>query len=547
MESPNVGRDRRVLPVAVLAKSLVGREFVHDDARGPRPAVRRRRHRLGGTGQCSGGAGTDVPPLRPGPAVPPAPPVDDWLPEDHPARFVAEPVDELLDLGPIYASYESFDGAPPYDPTMMLKLLLWGYSCGVTSSREMERHCGTDVAFRYLRANQAPDYRSITRFRRRHLGALEDLFVQVLACCAEAGLVKRGRVALDGTKLRASASRHKAMSCGRLGPRIDELEAEVRDLLAKAEVADRREDEVFGADRCGDELPAELACRETRLKKMRAAKAAIEHDAKEKAAAKARAKAEKEGRSDDEVHEAADAAAKKARPDKRAQRSFTDPESRMMKTNDGFHYAYNAQAVVDEEAQVILALSVIQAVGDVGELFSMADRMVDNLAAAGIEGEPGVILADAGCCSDDNLKKADRSEHDWLIATGRLKPHERVPDAWRGPIPKDATLRERMARAATHQGGSDRLRPQEGDRRARLRPDEGPPACRPPPPARPRRGHRRLDAARHLPQPAQAREPAGGHGCDGLTATAADPPSPAGPADTLFAGGGTGSNSIPGI
>jgi hypothetical protein len=159
---------------------------------------------------------------------------------------------------------------------MMLKLLLWGYSCGVTSSREMERRCGTDVAFRYLCANQAPDYRSIARFRRRHLGALEDLFVQVLACCAEAGLVKLGRVAPDGTTLRASASRHKAMSDDRLGPRIEDLEAEVRDLLAEAEAADCAEDEAFGADRRGDELPAELARRETRLKKMRAAKEAIE-------------------------------------------------------------------------------------------------------------------------------------------------------------------------------------------------------------------------------------------------------------------------------
>jgi len=215
-------------------------------------------------------------------------------------------VDELLDLGPIYASYQSFDGAPPDDPAMMLKLLLWGYSCGVTSSWEMERRCGTDVAFCYLCANQALDYRSIARFRRRHLGALEDLFVQVLACCAEAGLVKLGRVAPDGTKLRASASRHKAMSYDRLGPRIEDLEAEVRDLLAEAEAADCAEDEAFGANRRGDELPAELARRETRLKKMRAAEEAIEQDAKEKAAARARAKAEKEGRSDDEVHKAAD-------------------------------------------------------------------------------------------------------------------------------------------------------------------------------------------------------------------------------------------------
>jgi transposase len=293
------------------------------------------------------------------------PSIDDWLPQDHRARFIAEAVDELLDLAPIYASYESFDGAPPYDPQMMLKLLLWGYSCGVTSSREMERRCATDVAFRYLSANQAPDYRSIARFRRRHLPALEKLFVQVLALCAEAGLVKLGRVALDGTKLRASASRHKAMSYDRLGPRIEDLEREVEDLLAEAEAVDRAEDETFGEDRRGDEIPDELARRETRLQRMRAAKEAIEKDAREKAANRAEAKAQKEGRSDDEVKEAASQAAEKAKPDKRAQRNFTDPESRMMKTNDGFHYAYNAQAVVDEEAQVILATDVTQAANDV--------------------------------------------------------------------------------------------------------------------------------------------------------------------------------------
>lgn len=198
----------------------------------------------------------------------------------------------------------------------------------------MERRCGTDVAFRYLCANHAPDYRSIARFRRRHLGALKDLFVQVLACCAEAGLVKLGRVALDGTKHRASASRHKAMSYDCLSPRIEDLEAEVKDLLAK------------------------------------------------------------DARSDDEVQEAAAVATEKATPDKAAQRNFTDPESRMMKTNGGFHYAYNAQAVVDEEAQVILAVSLTQAAGDVGQLFSMADRMADNLASAGIEGGPDVMLAE---------------------------------------------------------------------------------------------------------------------------------------------------------
>ena len=158
----------------------------------------------------------------------------------------------------------------------MLKLLLFAYSTGVTSSREMERRCQVDVAFRWLSANTAPDYRSIARFRRRHLLALDDLFIQVLALCAEAGLVSLGRVALDGTKLRASASKHKAMSHDRMGPKIDELAAQVAAMLAEAESTDQAEDDEFGEDRRGDELPAELATKEGRLAKMRAAKASIE-------------------------------------------------------------------------------------------------------------------------------------------------------------------------------------------------------------------------------------------------------------------------------
>ena len=156
------------------------------------------------------------------------PSLDDWLPQDHTARFVAEVVDGLLDLSVVYDSYVEASGAPPYDPTMMLKLLFYAYSTGVTSSREMERRCRLDVAFRWLTANNAPDYRSISRFRRRHLAGLDDLFTQVLVLCCEAGLVTLGRVALDGTKLRASASRRKAMSYGRLGPRIEQLRSRGR-------------------------------------------------------------------------------------------------------------------------------------------------------------------------------------------------------------------------------------------------------------------------------------------------------------------------------
>ena len=371
------------------------------------------------------------------------PSLDDWLPQDHTARFIAEVVDELLDLSAVYDSYVVASGAPPYDPSMMLKLLLYAYSTGVTSSREMERRCHVDVAFRWLSANSAPDYRSIARFRRRHLTALDDLFTQVLVLCCEAGLVKLGRVALDGTKLRASASRHKAMSYSRLGPRIEQLEAEVAAILAEAEATDLAEDEEFGEDKRGDEVPPELARRETRLVKMRAAKEAIEAEAADKAAKKAAGKAEADGAA---VAEAAATAAAGAIPREGAQRSFTDPEARMMKTVDGFHYAYNAQAVVDEYSQVVVATDVTQQAGDVQQLIPMIDAAKDSLTDAGIDDDPTVILADAGYCSEDNLQHLTDAKVNAVVATGRIRRNERVPDAPTGRIPKDATQRERMAR-----------------------------------------------------------------------------------------------------
>lgn len=381
------------------------------------------------------------------------PSLDDWLPQDHTARFIAEVVDEMLDLSAVYDSYVSATGAPPYDPSMMLKLLFYAYSTGVTSSREMERRCHIDVAFRWLTANTAPDYRSIARFRRRHLVALDDLFIQVLVLCSEAGLVKLGRVALDGTKLRASASRHKAMSYGRLGPRIEQLQAEVASILAEAEATDLAEDAEFGEDKRGDEVPEELARRETRLAKLRAAKEAIEAEAADKAAVKAAERAEKDGADDAGVAEAAAKAAAGATPADRAQRSFTDPESRMMKTNDGFHYAYNAQAVVDEHSQVVVAANVTQQAGDVAQLLPMIDTATRNLADAGIDAAPKVTLADAGYCSEDNLEELADAEIDAVIATGRIRRNERVPDTPRGPIPKDATRRERMARKLRTKAG----------------------------------------------------------------------------------------------
>jgi len=374
------------------------------------------------------------------------PSLDDWLPDDHEARFIGEVVDNLLDLSAIFDSYVEASGAPPFNPKMMLKLVLFGYSTGVTSSREMERRCHTDVAFRWLSANTAPDYRSISRFRRRHLGALGDLFSQVLALCAQAGLVRLGRVALDGTKLRASASRHKAMSYDRLGPRITQIEEEVRAILAEAEATDLAEDDEFGEDRRGDEVPEELARRETRLIKLRAAKEAIEQDARDKASQKAENKAKDKGADHESARVAGEQAATAAVPDKRAQRNFTDPESRMMKTNDGFHYAYNAQAVVDEGAQVIIGTHLTNQAADVDQLMDMIDVAETNLADVGITDTADTVLADAGYCSEQNLIKAQACESDVLIATGRIRRNERVSPAPRGPIPKDATPREKMAR-----------------------------------------------------------------------------------------------------
>lgn len=209
------------------------------------------------------------------------PSLDEWLPADHMARFIADLVDEHLDLSRIHAGYTEGRGAPPYDPRLMVRILVYGYTTGVRSSRKLEAACVDVVAFRWLAAGTAPDYRSIARFRKRHLSALGHLFVQALALCQAAGMVKLGQVALDGTKLRANASRRKAMSYARMSEKEKILAAEVSDLLAEAEAIDRCEDAKYGKNRRGDELPEELRRRETRLAKIREAKQALEEEARD--------------------------------------------------------------------------------------------------------------------------------------------------------------------------------------------------------------------------------------------------------------------------
>ena len=271
------------------------------------------------------------------------PSIDDWLPEGHLARFVSELVEEVLDLEPFLASYTEARGFPPYDPRLMLKLLIYGYVTGVRSSRAIERRCHDDVAFRFLAANTAPDYRSVARFRRRHLNALKGLFLQALGLCAKAGMVRLGRVALDGTKVRANASRRKSMSYKRMNEREAGLQAEVDEMMADAEATDTVEDDRFGPDGRDDDLAGEMARRESRLIKIRRAKADLEAEAAERAAANAAERARKRGATDADVTDAAETAAAGATPADKAQRNFTDPDSRIMKTSDGsFHQCYNA-------------------------------------------------------------------------------------------------------------------------------------------------------------------------------------------------------------
>jgi transposase len=336
------------------------------------------------------------------------PSIEDWVPEDHLARFISDVV-ETLDLSAIYGAYKGGAGAPSYHPAMMVKLLVYGYCTGVRSSRRIERATYDDVAFRFLSADQHPDHDSIALFRQRHLQALAALFLQVLRLCQKAGLVKLGHVALDGTKLKANASKHKAMSYDRMVESEKKLMEEIRGLLEDAQRTDDNEDDKYGKGRRGDELPDELARRESRLKKIQEAKAALEQEAKEKAEREAEAAREKnaerekkrgtsEGRRMGTPFKEPDPAT--ARPEAKAQRNFTDADSRIMLdgATKGFVQAYNAQAAVDGASQVILAAAVTQQATDNRQLVPMLELLAENTGA-----KPAKVSADAGYFSEANV------------------------------------------------------------------------------------------------------------------------------------------------
>ena len=364
------------------------------------------------------------------------PSLAEWLPKNHMVFFVREVLDEM-DLRPITSEYEDEErGFPPYHPKMMTGILLYGYRCGITSSRKLAKHCEEDVAFRVLAANNQPDHRTISDFRKRHLKALEHVFVKILRLGREAGLVKVGHVALDGTKMKANASKHKAMSYGRMKEDITRLEREIAQLLDQAEATDARKDAQYGKDKRGDELPDELTRRETRLAKIKAAKRALEEEAK-----LGREKEQKKPPSDESIPMAkvkttTDAQGKE-RVDDSAQRNFTDPESRIMPYQKTFVQGYNAQIAVDSTHQIIVATDLSNHPKDDDLLKHIVKRLPEK---------PEVLTADAAYGTPENIKYLTKRHIDAYIVISRQKhgPHTEPPP--RGRIPEHFSVKERMAR-----------------------------------------------------------------------------------------------------
>ena len=362
--------------------------------------------------------------------------LQEWLPEDHLAYFISDIVDQL-DLSEITARYErERRGGPPYHPRMMVKVLVYGYCIGVASSRRIARRLHEDVALRVLAANNTPDFRTISEFRKEHLSALSGLFVQVLALCQRAGLVKLGHVALDGTKVKANASRHKAMSYRRMQDKRAQLGAEVAELMRRAQEADDEEDARYGTERGGDEVPRELAFREGRLRKIREAMTALEAEAEE-----ASEQAQAEGRGHPGV------------PGDKAQRNFTDADSRIMPAPGGrdFVQAYNCQAVVDSAHQVIVAARATNLPSDKQQAVGMVEEAIGNSGAV-----PREVSADAGYYSAAAVDELHVLGVDPYIAPDKTRHGTVPPPAPRGRIPGGLSARGRMRRKLQTRRGRQR-------------------------------------------------------------------------------------------
>src|ERR1700720_2541394 len=384
------------------------------------------------------------------------PMVQDFVGEDHLSRFVLSLVRDEIDLAAITSSYDSDRGQPPFDPVMMTALLLYSYCCGIYASRRIATACRERVDFMSIVGFDAPDFRTVSEFRRRHLKALGALFTQILHLCETAGLVKLGHVALDGTKIKANASKHKAMSYERMEKRAAELEAEVAKWLEVAEATDAEEDRLHGADKSGEEMPDWVADKKRRAERIRKAKAELEAEAKASAEAKlkAAAAAQQQREAEGRKKPGRQAAPPSTAPDPKAQKNFTDPQSRIMKSKDGFVQAYNAQIAVDSTAQIIVAQDVTQSPVDSGQLVPMIDAAKTNLGRY-----PEQASADAGYCSEANLEALENRSIDGYVATGRAR--DAVAGTVKGeitattpsPEPAGAPTRVEAMRAKIRAGG----------------------------------------------------------------------------------------------
>jgi transposase len=380
---------------------------------------------------------------------PPSP--KDWLPEDHVAYYFSEVV-EQLDLSAIYSDYRDLRGQPPYQPVMMVKVLIYAVARGVHSSRKIERALYEDVGFRFLSGNQQPDHWTIAAFRRRHHKALGDLFVQTVRLANKAGLVELKHVSLDGTKIKANASKHSAMSYGRMKKEEEQLRRQISDILDQMEQIDRAEDKEYG-ERRGDELPAELATREKRLEAIRRAKAELEAEACEKAEkeqAKRREKAAKKGKTYRPKNDPA-----KAVPRDQDQKNFTDPESRIMKNADkAFIQGYNAQACVDAKTHIIVAAGLYNQAADTELLQEQVEQVKENTGHC-----PEELSADAGYFSADNLEYLAQEGIEAYIPPDKIRHSDwRRQAPCEEPIPEDVSLADQMRLKLRTRSGRERYK-----------------------------------------------------------------------------------------
>lgn len=377
------------------------------------------------------------------------PSVHDFVPPDHVAHFVRETVRTELDLSSILAPYQVEQrGYPAYHPVMMTALLLYGYSRGVYSSRKLATACVERLDFMAVTGMQRPDFRTISDFRKRHLTALSDVFVQVLQLCKAAGLTRLGHVALDGTKVKASASKRRAMSYERMVEAEPRLAAEVEAWLDQANEADSADDKEHGENR-GDEMPAWVANKQKRLAKIREAKAALEAEAAAKEAER-QARAAQRLKKDGTPYKARKTKLA-GKPDPKAQRNFTDPESRIMKTGDGYGQCYNAQAAVDAESYVIVSYGLTNNGADTHQLVPLLDRIKRDLNR-----KPREVSADAGYLSEPNLEELERRKIRGYVALGRRRHTDAAATGARRILP--GTYKEKMADRLRRGGWRSRYR-----------------------------------------------------------------------------------------